>query len=47
VYIEACSVPCPAGASADAWRRTCRDVDTLARRLADEFLSLTMSLAQK
>lgn len=36
-YIEASSPPCPPGASADAWRHTCAEVDELAKRLATDF----------
>jgi phosphoglucomutase len=36
-YVEAWSAPCPAGASAEEWQRTCRGVDDLVRRLADDF----------
>jgi len=37
IYIEACSAPCPPSTSPDAWRKTCADVDELAKRLAMEF----------
>ncbi|HLJ93981.1 MAG TPA: phospho-sugar mutase [Gemmataceae bacterium] len=43
-YIEACSVPCPAGASAADWQRSCREVDELADRLAREFLQKALAL---
>jgi phosphoglucomutase/phosphomannomutase len=36
-YVEAWSAPCPAGATPEQWRRTCREVDELVRRLADDF----------
>jgi phosphoglucomutase/phosphomannomutase len=36
-YLEAWSAPCPAGATAEQWQRTCRAVDDLVRRLADDF----------
>jgi phosphoglucomutase len=42
-YIEACSAPCPAGASVADWQRTCRDVDELAKRLADDFLRMALA----
>jgi phosphoglucomutase len=41
-YIEACSPPCPPGATAEAWERTRRETDGLARRLADDFLRLAL-----
>jgi phosphoglucomutase len=37
-YLEVCSPPCPAGASAEAWQKTCREVDELARRVTRDFL---------
>jgi phosphoglucomutase/phosphomannomutase len=46
MYIEACSPPCPAGAPAAQWRRTCAEVDELAERMATEFLRLALTLAQ-
>jgi phosphoglucomutase/phosphomannomutase len=36
-YIEVCSAPCPSGTTDEAWRRTCADVDALAKRLGEEF----------
>jgi phosphoglucomutase/phosphomannomutase len=36
-YVEAWSAPCPAGATPEAWQKTCREVDDLVRRLADDF----------
>jgi phosphoglucomutase/phosphomannomutase len=36
-YVEAWSAPCPAGAAPEQWQRTCREVDDLVRRLADDF----------
>jgi phosphoglucomutase/phosphomannomutase len=41
-YIEVCSAPCPPGASAQAWERTRRETDELARRLGDEFLRVAL-----
>jgi phosphoglucomutase/phosphomannomutase len=38
IYVEACSAPCPAGTPAEEWRRTCRGVDELVKRLADDFV---------
>ncbi len=37
-YIEVSSPPCPAGTPDETWRRTCREVDELADRLAKDFL---------
>jgi phosphoglucomutase/phosphomannomutase len=42
-YLEACSAPCPAGASAAQWQRTCREVDELADRLARDFLEQALA----
>jgi phosphoglucomutase/phosphomannomutase len=42
-YIEACSAPCPASASAAAWDRTCLEVDDLADRLARDFLQIALA----
>jgi phosphoglucomutase len=36
-YVEAWSAPCPVGATPEQWQRTCREVDDLVRRLADDF----------
>jgi phosphoglucomutase len=43
-YIEVCSPPSPAGATADTWRRTCHEVDALAKRIADEFQKQALEL---
>jgi phosphoglucomutase len=43
-YLEVCSDPCPAGASAAHWQRTCREVDELANRLAHDFLQKALAL---
>jgi phosphoglucomutase/phosphomannomutase len=37
-YIEVSTPPCPAGASEETWRQTCREADDLSRMLADDFL---------
>jgi phosphoglucomutase/phosphomannomutase len=44
-YIEVCSSPCPAGASAEQWRKICSEVDDLTKRIADDFLKKAMELA--
>jgi len=38
IYLEACSSPCPPGATAEEWQATCREVDELAKRLGEAFL---------
>jgi phosphoglucomutase len=38
VYVEANSGPCQAGTTDADWVKCCRDVDGLAKRLAEEFL---------
>jgi phosphoglucomutase/phosphomannomutase len=43
-YVEVCSPPCPAGASAQQWQRTCQEVDGLMQRLADDFLTTALGL---
>ncbi len=42
-YVEASSTPCSSHTTSEQWRRTCGEVDTLCRRLADEFLQLALS----
>jgi phosphoglucomutase/phosphomannomutase len=42
-YIEACSPPCPAGTPADAWKKSCKDVDALVNRLGDDFVRLALN----
>jgi phosphoglucomutase/phosphomannomutase len=44
IYLEACSAPCPAGATPEAWRRTCREVDDLIRRLSEAFVRQALAL---
>ncbi|HLN29176.1 MAG TPA: phospho-sugar mutase [Gemmataceae bacterium] len=43
-YLEVCSDPCPAGTTAEAWQKTCREVDELAKRLAHDFLEKALGL---
>jgi phosphoglucomutase/phosphomannomutase len=43
-YVEVSSPPCPAQATAESWQRTCREVDELTRRLADDFLEKALAL---
>jgi phosphoglucomutase/phosphomannomutase len=42
VYLETCSPPRLPGLSATDWTKSCRAVDGLAQRLADEFLRLVL-----
>ena len=44
IYLEACSTPCPAGTPAEAWRKTCQDVDERAKRLGDDFVRQALAL---
>jgi phosphoglucomutase/phosphomannomutase len=43
-YVEACSPPCPAGASAEQWEKTCREVDELLGRLGADFQKRALAL---
>jgi phosphoglucomutase len=43
-YAEVCSAPCPPGTSAEAWQRTCREVDEEIKRLTDAFVRQTLAL---
>jgi phosphoglucomutase/phosphomannomutase len=43
-YIEVCSPPCPGGASQDHWRKICSDVDSLSKRISEDFLKKVMDL---
>jgi phosphoglucomutase/phosphomannomutase len=45
-YIEVCSPPGPASASTVSWRQTRRDVQELAKRLADDFRQRCLALAE-
>jgi phosphoglucomutase len=45
-YIEVCTTPCPATALPESWRQTCREVQELAKRLADDFRERTLALAE-
>jgi phosphoglucomutase/phosphomannomutase len=44
-YIEVCSGPFPAGASAEQWQKMCSEVDNLTKRVADDFLLKVKQLA--
>jgi phosphoglucomutase/phosphomannomutase len=38
IYVEACSPPCPPGATAAEWQATRRSVDEALRRVSDDFV---------
>jgi phosphoglucomutase len=44
IYLEVCSQPCPAQATAEQWRRTCQEVEDLATRLTDDFVRTALAL---
>jgi phosphoglucomutase/phosphomannomutase len=44
IYVEASSPPCPAGATADAWQRTCREVDERLKHLSEAFVRQALAL---
>lgn len=44
-YIEVSSPPCPAGASAEQWQKTCTEINGLTKRVSDDFLQKVMNLA--
>jgi phosphoglucomutase/phosphomannomutase len=43
VYVEAWSAPCPAGASTEAWQRTCGEVDRLTASMAKDFVQKALA----
>jgi phosphoglucomutase len=43
-YIEVCSPPCAPGMPSAQWQRICREVDVLAKRLAEDFLTHVLGL---
>ena len=43
-YVEVCSAPCPARASAQEWAKICDEVNDRAKRVADAFLQHTLRL---
>lgn len=45
IYVEACSLPCPAGASAAQWRASCEAVDQLLQRVSEDFQRQALQLA--
>ncbi len=46
-YVEASSAPFAPGTTAEAWQRTCREVDDLAKRIADDFQRQALALIGK
>jgi phosphoglucomutase/phosphomannomutase len=44
-YIEVCSPPCPAGASAEQWQKIRTEVDSLFKRIEGDFLRKVTDLA--
>ena len=45
-YVEVCSAPCPARASAEEWAKICSEVNDCARRVADDFLGHARGLVK-
>jgi phosphoglucomutase/phosphomannomutase len=43
-YVEVCSAPYAAGTPAEAWQRSCREVDEWLQRLTDDFLRQSLAL---
>jgi phosphoglucomutase/phosphomannomutase len=43
-YVEASSAPCAPGTPADAWQRTCREVDDLVKRIGEDFQRQALAL---
>jgi phosphoglucomutase/phosphomannomutase len=46
-YVEASSPPCAPGTPADAWQKTCREVDELVTRLGQDFQRQALALIGK
>jgi phosphoglucomutase len=46
-YVEANSAPCAPGTPADAWQRTCREVDELVKRIGQDFQRQALALIGK
>jgi phosphoglucomutase/phosphomannomutase len=44
IYVEACSAPCRAGTSKEAWGRTCREVEVLVQRVSADFVRQALAL---
>lgn len=47
IYIEAWSAPCPADVPEAQWRQTCAEIDTLVKRLGDDFQKKALALVGK
>jgi phosphoglucomutase/phosphomannomutase len=45
VYVEVCSSPRPPHAAESEWLQTCQRVDTVARQIADNFVSQSLALS--
>ncbi len=43
-YVEANSAPCAPGTPADAWRKTCREVDEVVKRIGQDFQRQALAL---
>jgi phosphoglucomutase len=43
-YVEVCSPPCAPGHAATDWQKSCREIDAVAKRLADDFLAKALGL---
>jgi phosphoglucomutase/phosphomannomutase len=46
-YVEANSPPCAPGTPADAWQKTCREVDELVKRVGQDFQRQALALIGK
>jgi phosphoglucomutase len=46
-YVEANSAPCAPGTPADAWQKTCREVDELVKRIGQDFQRQALALIGK
>ncbi len=46
-YVEANSAPCAPGTPAEAWRRTCREVDEVVKRIGADFQRQALGLIGK
>jgi phosphoglucomutase len=42
-YIEVSSAPCAPGTPAETWAKTCREIDTRAKAVADDFLKMALA----
>ena len=44
IYLEACSPPCAPGTPPERWRKTCQEVDDVAKRLGEAFVRQALAL---